>query len=309
MRWKNFGETSTQEGHKLYFSGREDKYEQGIGFLVHTDSVSSVLGCRPVSSRLINIYLRATPVNISIIQVYSPTTSYGDDEVENGYNQLQEVLDQVPKKDVLIVQGDWNTKVGKDTWIEWKNTCRICCNEKSNESSLRLLEFANNNNLILANTFGPHKASRRWTWHSPDDKHHNQIDYIMIRKRFHSSVNIARTRSLPGADIGSNHDLTMMSFWIHLMKVFKKGSTRIRFNLNELKDPQIAESFRAMIGGKYAPLITLDRDQTDMDSLINTFNTAVTDTAYEILGKHLPVKKLGVASGALDACDKRRELK
>ena len=131
----------------------------------------------------------------------------------------------------------------------------------------------------------------------------------MIRKRFHSSVNIARTRSLPGADIGSNHDLTMMNFWIHLMKVFKKGSTRIRFNLNKLKDPQIAESFRAMIGGKFAPLITLDRDQTDMDSLINTFNTAVNDTAYEILGKHLPVKKLWVTSGALDACDKRRELK
>ena len=207
------------------------------------------------------------------------------------------------------MQGNWNAKVGKDTWIDWKSTCGKCCNEKSNERGLRLLEFANNNNLILANTFGPHKVSRIWTWHSPDGKHHNQIDYIMIRKRFQSSVNIARTRSFPGAEIGSDHDLTMMNFRIHFKKVFKKGPTRIRFDLDKLKDPQIAESFQAMIGGKFAPLITLDADQTDMNSLINTFNTAVTDTANEILGKHRPVKKPWVTSDVLDACDKRRELK
>ena len=67
-------------------------------------------------------------------------------------------------------------------------------------------------NLVLTNTLGPHKPSRRWTWHSPDGKHHNQIDYILVKKRFRSGVNIHRTRSLPGADIGSDHDLVMMTF-------------------------------------------------------------------------------------------------
>jgi hypothetical protein len=73
VRWKNFGETTTLEGHKLYFSGREDKHEHGVGFLVHKDSVNTVMGCRPVSSRLITIRLRATPFNITIIQAYAPT--------------------------------------------------------------------------------------------------------------------------------------------------------------------------------------------------------------------------------------------
>ena len=56
-------------------------------------------------------------------------------------------------------------------------------------------------NLVLANTFGYHLASRRWTWHSPNGQHYNQIDYILVRRCFRSDVNTARTRSFPGADI------------------------------------------------------------------------------------------------------------
>ena len=66
MRWKNFGETTTEEGHKVFFSGKEDKYEHDVGFLVHKDIVNIVMGCRPVSSRLIIIRLRAVPFNITI---------------------------------------------------------------------------------------------------------------------------------------------------------------------------------------------------------------------------------------------------
>ena len=71
MRWKNFGET-TEEGHKFFFSGKEHKHEHGIGFLVHKDIMNTVMGCSPVSSRLITIRLRAVPFNITIVQVYTP---------------------------------------------------------------------------------------------------------------------------------------------------------------------------------------------------------------------------------------------
>ena len=68
MRWKNFGETATEEGHKVFFSGKEDKHEHGVRFLIHKDVVNTVIGCRPVSSRLIIIHLRAVPFNITIVQ-------------------------------------------------------------------------------------------------------------------------------------------------------------------------------------------------------------------------------------------------
>ena len=81
VRRKHFGKTSTAEGHKLFFSGREDRHEHGVGFLIHKDTVNAVIGCRPVSSRPITVRLKASPFNITIIQAYAPTTDYDDDFV------------------------------------------------------------------------------------------------------------------------------------------------------------------------------------------------------------------------------------
>ena len=94
VRWKNSGETTTHDGHKLYFSGKEDRHENGVGFLVHKDTVNTVMGCQPISSRLITIRLRATPFNITIVQACAPTTDYDDEKIEGFYEQLQEVVDQ-----------------------------------------------------------------------------------------------------------------------------------------------------------------------------------------------------------------------
>ena len=105
MRWKKFGETTTEEEHKVFFSGKEDKHEQGVGFLVHRDIVNTGMVCCPVSSRLITICLRAVPFNIRVVQAYALTSDYDDNEVEQFYDQLQNVVDQTPKKDILVVQG------------------------------------------------------------------------------------------------------------------------------------------------------------------------------------------------------------
>ena len=78
MRWKNVVDMSTDDGYYVYFSGDEDRHEYGVGFLVHMNILSAVLGCRPVSSRLISIRLRATPLNITIKQFYVPTSGHDD---------------------------------------------------------------------------------------------------------------------------------------------------------------------------------------------------------------------------------------
>ncbi len=172
----------------------------------------------------------------------------------------------------------------------------------------RLLECASYNDLFLTNTFGPHKPSRRWTWHSPNGKTHNQIDHIMVKKSFRSSVNINRTRSFPGADVGSDHKLLMMTFRLRLKRIIKPTNTRIKYDPEKLKDPTVAKAFQAKIDGKFAPLILLE-NENDVDTMITAMNIAVTETANEILGKHRRIKKPWVTSDILDLCDKRRELK
>ena len=234
---------------------------------------------------------------------------HDDSEVDHFYQQLQETIDKTPKKDILVIQGDRNAKVGKDAQADWGEVCGPYCNFETNERGLRLLEFATFNDLVLTNTLGPHKPSRRWTWHSPDGKHHNQIDYISVKKRFRSGVNIHRTRSFPGADIGSDHDLVMMTFQVRLKKTRKPNQPRLRFDLEKLRDPDVACTFQATIGGKFAPLIGMRDEDMDMDTMITTYNTAVTDAASEILGKERRRKKPWVTKDVLDLCNERRDLK
>jgi len=113
--------------------------------------------------------------------------------MEAFYEELQEVLDQVPRKDILVVQGDWNAKVGGDARKDWHSACGQHSNKETNNRGLRLLEFASYNDFVLVNTLGLHKASRWWTWHHPNGQHHSQIDYILVKKRFQSSINITKT--------------------------------------------------------------------------------------------------------------------
>ena len=164
--------------------------------------------------------------------------------------------------------------------------------DDTNETGLRILEFATFDDRVLAKTFCHHKASRRWTWHSPDEQHHNQIDYVLVRKRFQSGVNSARTRRFPGADIGKDHDLLVMTSHLRLKRISKPKHARLKFDLEKLKDPNVLETYQAMISEKFAPLTIMNNEDTDMDPMITTFNTAVTETVSEILGKHRQKTKI-----------------
>ena len=111
--------------------------------------------------------------------------------------RIQNVIDQTPKKDILVVQGDWNAEVGRDACGNWRDACGPFCDD-DNERGLRLLELATLNDLVLANTCSHHKASRKWTWHSPNGQHHNQIDNILVRKLPFRSEHCQNT-NFPGA--------------------------------------------------------------------------------------------------------------
>ena len=154
-------------------------------------------------------------------------------------------------------------------------------------------DFATCNNLVLTNILGSHKPSRWLTWHSPDSKLHNQIDYNLVRMRFQSGGNVNRTRSIPGADIGSDHHLLLMTFRVNVRKTKKPTQSRLRFDFEKLRDTVVAGTFQTTIGEKFAPLINLRNDDINIDSMITTYNTAVTGTASEILREERRRKKSG----------------
>ena len=91
-------------------------------------------------------------------------------------------------------------------------------------------------------------------------------------------------------DTGIDHDLLMKTFQLCLKRISKPKHTSLKFDLENLKDPNVLETFQAMIGGKFAPLAIMDNEDTDLDSMI-TSNTTMIETANEILGKHRQKKK------------------
>ena len=216
VRWTGSGETSTEDGHKIWFSGEEKKHQHGVAFIVRKEITGSVISCMPISSRLISICVSAKPHNMTIIQDYAPTTDHDDKEVEKFYELLESTIMEVPKKDIVIVQGDWNAKVGPDTYENWAGTVGRFGISETNDRGLRLLEFARSHCLTLANTLHPHKLSQTATWHSNNGQVHNQIDFILAPQCFKSSINKAKMRTFPGANISSDHDLMMTTFKLKL---------------------------------------------------------------------------------------------
>ena len=85
--------------------------------------------------------------------------------------------------------------------------------------------------------------------------------------------------------------MLMMTFHLRLKRISKPKHTRFKSDLEKLKDPDVLETFQAVIGGKFAPLPIINNEDADMDLMITIFNTAVTETANEILGKHCQNKK------------------
>ena len=100
-----------------------------------------------------------------------------------------------------------------------------------NEAGQRLIEFCQENALVIANTLVQQHKRRLYTWTSPDGQHRNQIDYILCSQRWRSSIQPAKTR--PGADCGSDHELLITKFRLKLKKVGK--TTRpFRYDLNQI---------------------------------------------------------------------------
>ena len=307
MRWKGIGEETTEDGHKVWYSGEENKHIYGVGFLVERNTAKSVIECTPVSSRLISIRLACKPLNLTIIQVYAPTRDCNDEEIEKFYDDLNNLIKKIPKKDLMIIQGDWNAKIGFNDTQDWKGTTGPYGVGKTNERGLRMLEFAKQNHLVVANTLHNHKLSRKTTWHSPDGKTHNQIDYILVDRKIQSGINRTRTRVFNKPDIGSDHDPVVMTIKMKLSTNRTKPNQRTMFNLDKLLDTEIAAKYQSELSNRFAPLLLLDNEITQ--HLCDEFTNIITETANTIIGKSRPTKKPWITTEILSACDERRGLK
>ena len=160
---------------------------------------------------MISVHFQGKPFSITVIQVYAPTSNDEEAEVEWFSDDLLDLLELTLKKDVLFITGDWNAKVGSQEipGVTSKFGLRV-----QNEAGQRLIEFCQENALVIANTLFQQHKRRLYTWKSPDGQYRNQINYILCSQRWRSSIQSAKTR--PEADCGSDHKLLIAKFRLKL---------------------------------------------------------------------------------------------
>ena len=142
-----------------------------------------MLGCNFKNDRMISVHFQGKTFNITVIQVYAPTSNAEEPEVEWFYEDLQDLLELTLKKDVLFIIGDWNAKVGSQETPGVTDKFGLGIR---NEAGQKLVEFCQMNALVIANTlFQQHKRRlcRLCTWTSLLGQHQNQIDYILCSQR------------------------------------------------------------------------------------------------------------------------------
>ena len=130
---------------------------------------------------MISAHFQGKPFNITVIQAYAPTSNTEEAEVEQFYEDLQDLLGLTPQKDILFIIGDWNAKVGSQETpgVTGKFGLGV-----RNEAGQRLIEFCQENTLVIANTLFQQYKRRLYTKTSPDGQHQNQIDYILCSQRW-----------------------------------------------------------------------------------------------------------------------------
>ena len=148
LRWNGMGEFNSDD-HYIYYCGQESLRRNGVAIIVNKRVWNTVLGWNLKNDKMISVHFQGKPWNITVIQVYDLTSNAEEAEVEQFYEDLQDLLELTPPKDVLFIIGGWNAKVGSQeiTGVTGKFGLGV-----QNEAEQRLTEFCQENALVIANT-------------------------------------------------------------------------------------------------------------------------------------------------------------
>ena len=171
------------DDHYVFYCRQESLRRNGVAITVNKRVWNAGVGCNRKNDRMIFVYFQGKLFNITVIQVYALTSNAEEAEVEQFYEDLQDLLELTPPKYVFFIIGDQNAKIGSQ---EIPGGTGIFGLGVQNEAGQRLTEFFQENALVIANTLFQHqKQINTWT---PDGRYWNQIDYILCSQRWRSSI-------------------------------------------------------------------------------------------------------------------------
>lgn len=277
---------TVSDGHHLYNSGVPEnvKRQNGVGFLIRNNLFDSIIDFEPINDRIAVLKVKGKYNNLVIIQAYAPTHDHLDEDLQEFYNELQNAIDKVSNRDILLVNGDMNCKVGgldkdePEVLGKHNNVTR-----SHNERGKTFVNFCKRNELFITNTNFKHRS--KYTWTSPDGRTKNTIDYICIRKKALKFIKDSRIVSKP--DI-SDHRLVRckMTFSFLCQKKFK--SKNVRYNIKLLEEETILNNYQNELKNH---LPTAPNTNEGAKEILQRITSAITKTSAIVLGKPPKINK------------------
>ncbi|XP_013145032.1 PREDICTED: uncharacterized protein LOC106108413, partial [Papilio polytes] len=305
-KWPGQNKYHTPEGKILYYSGSDQQFEPyGVGVLMNKETSRYVTNFLPLSNRAMLVQLNAYPVNINIIVVYAPTADKPIIEIEEFYGQIDTLMQQTRKHDITLLIGDLNAKVGSTSVPGVTGSYGL---GSRNDRGDILVEFCQDKELTITNTLFKLHPRRLYTWTSPrhNSSHimRNQIDYIIINRRFRNSIKNAV--SYPGADINSDHNPVVVTLQCKF-KHMQKCSRRSVIDTKKLKEHHTRAAVSNSIN-QWAQQ-QLDNIKSPLVSWSN-LKEKVADICHSLLAPNRRVKKQQwMTAEILEQMEERRMFK
>ena len=169
IKWTGMDEFNSDD-HYIYYCGQQSLRRNGVAIIGWQRVQNAVLGCNLKNNRTISVCFQGKPFNITVTQIYAPTSNAEQAEVKWSYEDLQTLLELTTQKDVLFIIGDWNEKRGSQELpgVTGKFGLRV-----QSEAGIRLTEFCKENALVIANTIFQQHKRKLYTWVSPDGQYRN----------------------------------------------------------------------------------------------------------------------------------------
>src|SRR6184192_1941150 len=295
-------ESEGGDKYKVFFSGGKQR-RRGVGVIVREEVVKSVMMCEPISERIMIMRLKVAPINVLLVQIYAPNEDEDEEEKDRFYERLDKVIKEYRKgRECVIVMGDFNGKVGENREEDTIGPFGVGVR---NDNGERVVNFCKRHNLFATNTWFQQRKSAQHTWISPDKVTKNQIDFVLVDKRFRNGI--LNSKSMPGADCDSDHNPVVVKMKIRLQRV-KKAKKTVKWNVNNLKKSEVRNAYRMRLDQQ------LQEEQIDgcmeVDEIWKRLKDGISTVAEEICGKEMqPKKQNWMNSEILHKMEERRKCK
>ncbi|XP_065576598.1 craniofacial development protein 2-like [Artemia franciscana] len=288
------------EGYHLIWSGDQRTKTNGVALVLDSRTRRCLLSYEQISDRILTAQIQHKHGKWTIIVCYAPTNQASDEVKDHFYTQLSSILAKVSPHDVLNLLGDFNGTV-RDTDGVWNSVLGPVKPDCLNDNGLRLLQLCTMHDVVITNTLFQRKEVHKYTWYSNDRWTRKMLDYIIVSRRWRSSI--INCRTYRSAESGNtDHRLVVSNLRLRL-KAHKRDHRPPKLDLSNLTNSNTRQVHAVSISNRFDCLGQI----SESEEAWQLFKDGLLLSAESTIGRLKPRKKSWISQETLDIIEQRRK--